>query len=95
MTRYPDDPRGYLFRGMNALQANNYTRAVADFRTGLEKNKEFAAVLPPAVEELLRANLALAQAALGNISDAKTTAQPVCRKDPSDPLRRALGGLCN
>ena len=95
VTRYPDDPRGYLFRGMNALQANNYTRAVADFRTGLEKNKEFAAVLPPAVEELLRANLALAQAALGNISDAKTTAQPVCRKDPSDPLRRALGGLCN
>jgi rhomboid protease GluP len=30
ITRYPEDPRGYLFRGMNALDAHDYARAIAD-----------------------------------------------------------------
>jgi hypothetical protein len=90
VSRYPEDPRGYLFRGMNALDAHDYARAIADLRTGLQKNEGLQTVLPPSVEDLLRANLALAQGALGNMSDAKATARPVCVKDPSNSLRQAL-----
>jgi hypothetical protein len=69
---------------MNALDAHDYARAIADLRTGLQKNEGLQTVLPPSVEDLLRANLALAQGALGNLHKGRLE---ICRmqKRPRGP----------
>lgn len=97
ITSYPNDPRGYLFRGMNNLDARRYADAVNDFQTGLKKSEGMSALLPPSVDELLHTNLAIAQAAQGKMWEARDAAQPVCRSNLSGRARAALDrmALCN
>jgi hypothetical protein len=88
--RYPNDPRSYLLRGSNRLNARNYEGAAADFQTGLEKRDVLDRALRPIVRTLLQANLAIAQNAQGKYAMAKVTAKPVCDANPSGQIREGL-----
>jgi rhomboid protease GluP len=88
--RYPNDPRSYLLRGSNRLNARNFEGAAADFQTGLEKREVLDRALKPIARTLLQANLAVAQNAQGKNAMAKITARPICEANPSGEIRQAL-----
>jgi rhomboid protease GluP len=97
VSRYPGDPRGYLLRGMNYMDARDHLRAIADFNKGLEQEELLRTALQPDVEMLLRVNLAISLRVIGQTGPAKAAAQPICETNKSGAIRDALNreGLCS
>jgi rhomboid protease GluP len=97
--RYPRDPRPRLLRGLAMLDAGDSAGAERELRAGLADAEIVKNLLPPRVEALLRANLAMALYGNSQKAEARTIAEPVCQLDTAEsrPMRVPLKsiGVCN
>jgi rhomboid protease GluP len=97
--RYPRDPRPRLLRGLAMLDAGDSAGAERELRAGLADAEIVKNLLPPRVEALLRANLAMALYGNSQKAEARTIAEPVCQLDTAEsrPMRVPLKsiGVCD
>lgn len=88
VAHYPRDPRAHLFRAATLLSTQDSVGAERELRAGLD-DRESLGQFSPELELRLRTTLALVLSDKGQLTEAKTTALPVCTSTATS-MRDAL-----
>jgi hypothetical protein len=79
--KYPQDPRGHMFRGIYFLEHKQLGDAERELRAALEHPEILKRDMPADVEIMVRMTLAIVLDGRGKHPDAVRIAQPICGKD--------------
>jgi membrane associated rhomboid family serine protease len=97
--KYPRDPRARLFHAMALIGTSDLDSAERELRAGLAETEILRSAVPPAVDTLLHANLALVLRRRGQTAESRAVAEPICHSDASEQsqTRQAMTrlGLCD
>ena len=99
--RYPQDPRGHVYRGMGFAQAKDYAGAEQELRRALSEAEDLRSFFAPKFENGIRAALAIVLSEENRWSEGKTIVQPACVASagdrPPEQLQKLLYAqhLCN
>ena len=78
--KYPQDPRGHLFRGIYFLEHKQLGDAERELRSALDHPEILKRDLPADVEIMVRMTLSIVLANRGKRPDAMRIAEPICGK---------------
>lgn len=90
LARYPRDPRLYWFRARAEVAANDYAGAEQALRAGLAEHEILKRNLSRELWWQMQGMLALIVAQRGDMDEARTLAQPVCRQAEGAQVHKIL-----
>jgi rhomboid protease GluP len=91
---YPLDPRSHMYRALDLMDKGDKAGAEREWRIALGDGTMLRHFFKPALEDYIRANLALVLKGSGKENDARDAARPVCGKQGEISGEMIKAGLC-